>query len=137
MPANAQFTINDGATTPVAHVFSPTSIDAQGVALWNERNGTVLIGQNQVTYSVRAQGANGAGPTSKITIKLKKPKVVIATGSNGVQNTLVDYTDLATVEFVVSNKGTQQERKDLRVLVANLLQHATFVAAIESPEAFW
>jgi len=49
----------------------------------------------------------------------------------------VDYTNLATIDLVVSNKSTKQERKDLRVLVANALNNALLVTSADDLESFW
>lgn len=45
--------INDGQATPVAHTFSPVSIDAAGIAKWVDRVGGISIGFPTVTLSVR------------------------------------------------------------------------------------
>lgn len=137
MPQNTPITIKDGAATPVDHVFSPSRIDQNGVALFAKRDGTVLIGQHELSYSARPQGVNGSAGTTKVTVMLKRPAAVVATGSNGVQSTIVDFQDLGKIEMVFSTKGTLERRRDMRVMLANALLHPTLEDAIDNVEGFW
>jgi len=135
MPANAAIAIQDGASTPVTHTFSPTKIDANGIATFEERVSGVPIGYPTITWSVRAPTKGSS--TYKVTGKLTQPKVVDVTDSSGKTVKTVDYTNLATIDLVVSNKSTKQERKDLRVLVANALNNALLVTSADDLESFW
>jgi hypothetical protein len=135
MPANAAIAIQDGASAPVTHTFSPTKIDANGIATFEERVSGVPIGYPTITWSVRAPTKGSS--TYKVTGKLTQPKVVDVTDSSGKTVKTVDYTNLATIDLVVSNKSTKQERKDLRVLVANALNNALLVTSADDLESFW
>jgi len=81
MPANAAIAIQDGASTPVTHTFSPTKIDANGIATFEERVSGVPIGYPTITWSVRAPTKGSS--TYKVTGKLTQPKVVDVTDSSG------------------------------------------------------
>ena len=134
MPQNTAIAIADGASTPVVHTYSPTSIDA-GLAKWNERASGVLIGQPTITWSTRAP--TKASPTYKMTGKLTIPKVVVTTDSTGKTVSSVDYTNLASFDIVVSDRSSKQERTDLRVLLSNLLKNAVIVSAVDDAEGIW
>lgn len=135
MPQNTAIAIKDGAATPVTHTYSPTSILA-GLAQWNERvSGGSLIGQPTITWSVRAPTKQS--PTYKMTGKLSVPKVVTVTDTTGKTVTSVDYTNLISFDIVVSDRSSEQERKDLRVLASNLLLDPTIVAAVDKVEGVW
>jgi hypothetical protein len=64
---------------------------------------------------------------NKITIAVPVTAVV-----DGV--TVVDYTNQVSVEFLLSQKGTEQNRKDLRMLLVNALQHASITPTIDKLE---
>lgn len=135
MPANAAIAIQDGAATPVTHTFSPTKIDANGIATFEERVSGVPIGYPTITWSVRAPTKGSS--TYKVTGKLTQPKVIDVTDTSGKTVKSVDYVNLATIDLVVSNKSTKQERKDLRVLAANALNNALLVTSADDLESFW
>jgi hypothetical protein len=135
MPSNTSITIKDGASTPVDHVFSPTRIDANNIATFQERVSGVPIGYPTITWSLRAPTKGSS--TYKVTGKLTQPKVIDVTDTSGKTVKTVDYVNLATVDFVFSEKSTKQERKDLRVLMSNLLINATMAASADDLESFW
>jgi phosphoribosylformylglycinamidine (FGAM) synthase PurS component len=135
MPQNTAITIKDGATTPADHVFSPTSILAN-LAQWNERGSSgSLVGQPTITWSVRAPTKQSA--TYKVTGKLSVPKAVTVTDSTGKTVTSVDYTNLASLDVVLHERSSKQERKDLRVMMSNLLINAVIAATIDDVEGIW
>lgn len=134
MPQNTTITIKDGAATPADHVFSPTSILAN-LAQWNERSSGVLVGQPTITWSVRAPTKQSA--TYKVTGKLSVPKVVTVTDTTGKTVTSVDYINLASLDIVVSERSSKQERKDLRVMLSNLLLNAVVASTIDDVEGIW
>jgi hypothetical protein len=135
MPSNTSITIKDGASTPVDHVFSPTRIDANNIATFQERVSGVPIGYPTITWSLRAPTKGSS--TYKVTGKLTQPKVIDVTDTSGKTVKTVDYVNLATVDFVFSEKSTKQERKDLRILMSNLLINATMAASSDDLESFW
>lgn len=135
MPSNTSITIKDGASTPVDHVFSPTRIDANNIATFQERVSGVPIGYPTITWSLRAPTKGSS--TYKVTGKLTQPKVIDVTDTSGKTVKTVDYVNLATVDFVFSEKSTKQERKDLRVLMSNLLINAVMAASADDLESFW
>lgn len=135
MPANIQLIINDGAATPVAHTYLPTKIDANNVATFQERTSGVPVGYPTLTWSVRAPLPSS--PSYKLVGKLTQPKVITTVDTTGKSVTSVDYTNFITVESVVSNRSTLQERKDLRVLMANALLNAVLSGSADNLESFW
>lgn len=135
MPANAQITVKDGAATPVDHTFAPTRIDANNIATFQERTSGIPVGYPTITWQLRAP--NAGGQTYKLSGKLTVPKVINTTDSSGKAVTSVDYTNLATVEMVVSQRSSFQERKDLRVMLSNMLVNAAISASADNLESFW
>lgn len=135
MPQNTSLTIKDGASTPADHVFYPTRIDANNVATFQERVSGVPVGYPTITWSLRA--ANSSTETFKLVGKLTQPKAITSTDLSGKTVTSVDYTNIGTVELVISQKATKQERKDLRVLLSNLLMNTSIVSSVDDLESFW
>lgn len=129
MPSLNQIVINDGASTPVAHTYSPVTTDGQ-LALLKEKVG-LPKGFPSLTISCR-QPVNGNG-LYRVRIGLQLPTLV--TGADG--SSTVAYTRSASLDMVIPDSTTAQERKDLRVLVANLLLNASVTSVIESPEPLW
>ncbi len=135
MPANTTIAIKDGAATPITHNFNPSSIDANGVALYKERVSGIPIGQPQLSLSVRAPAGNSV--TYKVVGKLTMPKVVQTTDTTGKAVTSVDYSVLGTFEIVVPQKADKIDRTNIRALLSNALQHATVVSMIDDLEGVW
>lgn len=126
MPALAAIAIDDGASTPVTHTFSPQTTDGRSALLLN-RTSVLPRGMEQLTTDVRlAQSATGA---NKVTLKLVLP---VVQSVNGI-NTVVRQSQV-TVVFDLSQDSTAQERKDIRVLMANLLANASVVSMIGNIE---
>lgn len=135
MPQNTSIVIADGASTPVSHTFSPSRIDANNVATFQERVSGVPVGYPTLTWSLRAP--NGNGTTYRLIGKLTQPKVATVTDSSGRPVVTTLYTNLGTVELVLSKESTKQERTDLRILLSNLLKAAPIVSSVDDLESFW
>lgn len=128
MPALASITINDGAVSPVAHTFSPVTTDGYLASL-KERVG-LPISYPALNVSVRPPVSGNGIYRVKETISVPTTAVV-----NGV--TVVDFSQSVTIEFVLNERGSEQSRKDIRVLAANLLNHATTVTVVEKLEPIY
>jgi hypothetical protein len=128
MTALSTITVNDGASTPVAHAFVPVTTDGF-LATLKERVG-VPVGYPTLTASVRPPVKGG--DVYKEVIKLTIPTTATI---NGI--TAIDYSNSGTIELFLSERSTAQSRKDLRVMLANLLAHATVVSMVESLEPMY
>lgn len=134
MPANTSIAIADGASTPVTHTYLPTKVEGS-LASWQERVSGVPIGYPTLSWSWREPSSQS--PTYKLVGKLTQPKVVTTTDTTGKTVTSVDYTNLGTVELVLSAKSSKQERTDIRTLMSNALKNATVVSIIDDLEGVW
>lgn len=128
MPQLANIVLNDGAATPVAHTFAPVTTDGKAAQL-KERVG-LPIGYPGLGVTVRPPVQQG--DIYKVSLLLTLPTTVTV---DGVAK--VDYTLTAEVNLMMSNRSTAQSRKDLRVLLANALQHATVQNVIENLEPLY
>jgi hypothetical protein len=124
----ANITINDGQATPVAHTFEP--IKSTLPALYRESLADVpVIGNGRV--SVNNRTTNGL---NKVTVLLELPALETATGGNPEGYTAAPaeaYKHQVKAEFILPDRGTVAQRKDLRVLLLNLLANAQIVDLID------
>lgn len=129
----ASITINDGKATPVAHTFNPT----QSVPPTYNENGVAnqpVIGESTVTINLK-RGNGDAVNRARITLRIP----VLETTSGGTYSGYeappkVAYFNQITVEALLPNRSTPDQRKDLRVMMANALMDAQVVSAIDQLE---
>lgn len=134
MPAFGIITAADAAATPVNHNFEPTK-GPDGVDKWVERTtNTQLNGQWALTFAVKNPKLSTG--VTRVTLGLSIP-VVVNSVVNGVTIPTVDRTGRFFGEFIFPATGTEQERKDLVKLVANLLLNSTMAQALTKPEGFY
>lgn len=139
MASNANITINDGESTPVARTFGPDSIEA-GVATYKDRSIGVPGGYGMITMSRPKAPSDLVNGSYKCVVQLMLPKLETASGSttSGFEPApRVAYNCVARTEFWLPVRSTEQDRKNLRVLLKNLIDNATIVAAVEDLEFVW
>jgi hypothetical protein len=127
MPAATTIVINDGAATPVAHTFTPIGKDSKGVMWFEQTTPTPTspmaakrIGYKQTRGDPMAKRADQAGKVV-YTIHLPTPETLGTNDSGLTPPATLAYKQVARVEFDLPERGTVQERKDVRVLLGNLL----------------
>lgn len=134
MPQNSPFTITDGKATPTDHVFSPMRITVDGKAMFVENIGDTLVGRPRFSYVVTG-GTNGAA--YKVALQLDVPKAVTITDGSGASKVTIVHNTIGKAELILPPSTSVQERKDVRMLLANALIHATVGPAIDNVESFW
>jgi hypothetical protein len=138
MPAIANVVINDGAATPVAQTFTPLGKDEKGVYWFEQTTPTPAnpLGAKRLGYKQERVYDNQKRLTgeSRVVFTLSLPTLeVLGNSSTGITPPpTLSYIEKARVEFVLPERSTTQERKDTRVLIANLLAHAMAVSAVDS-----
>lgn len=145
MPALATLTISDGQATPVAHTFTPLSIDANGVATFIDRAGGIPLGFGRLDLSLRQPpdaktGQNSSGRVYKATLRLFVPTLeqTSASTSTGIQPAPTKAFDhVANVQFFLPERGTTQNRKDLLAFVTNALQSGAVKTVLTDLEPFY
>lgn len=113
MPQFVPVSLSDRETTPVTHVFAPTSIE-KGVATAVNTQG-VPVGNERFGISLRYTGNR-----YKAVITLSAPVVVQET-INGVMKPSVVRTAFAEVHLSFGNESTLQERKNLVGMIYSAL----------------
>lgn len=134
MPAFTTLVINDGATTPVAHTFTPNGPNPKDptVSRFKESAGTP-IGDKTLTVSLRE-----ATSSRKVRAVFALP-IMITEVINGNSSSRVDHTNFVEVIATFHEKSTPQERKDAMAYVSNLTipSHAVMGKVFQDLESFW
>lgn len=129
MSAIAPIVIADGQGTPVSHTFNP--VQSNPDAFYREAQASLpIVGQGTVKLVVKQDSS-----LNRVKVSLALPCLETATGANSSGYTAapkVAYTVTANVEFLLPSRSTVAQRKDLRVLLKNLLTDAQIVDAVDN-----
>lgn len=144
MPAMANIVINDGAATPVAHTFSPSGRDQNMVFTWHDRSGGIAIGYPRISVQSKFPANAGAGASSdaksrviRQSIKVVLPilEVTAPTTGTGIQPAPTKSYDVScNMEFILPERSTLQNRKDVFAFVKNLLANAMPASLVQDLE---
>lgn len=137
MSAIAVLTLSDGQAAPVAHTFAPVNI-TNDVAKWADRVGGIALGYPVVTFSVRPP-TNGSR-AYKVSAKVVTPILELTSPSTatGIQPAPTKAYDLlCNVDFVLPERSSLAQRKDILAFVKNLLANAVVTNGIENFEAVY
>lgn len=144
MPAFAALTVNDGAATPVAHTFSQVSLDQkEGLARYADRSGGVALGYPQISLQILyPQGRGRISDSSrvnrvKVTIELPVMEVLSGSDAGYTPAPTVAYTMRFQGEFILPERATLQNRKDILAYCKNLLANAVVTSLVQDTEAIW
>jgi hypothetical protein len=129
MPAIAALTINDGAASPVAHVFSPVTTNGS-LAKWADRAPAIPAGYQLISHEVAAP--SGTRTTYKVTMGFSFPVVATVDGAL----TVVRYSS-AQVILNIHPDSLLQERDDALTYIANFCNHASVKSSVENLEPFY
>lgn len=130
----APISVADGKSTPVAHVFNPVTSTPE--AMYRESVSALpLIGQGVLITQLKSQPT---AAVQRIRVKLTLPALETASGQNAAGYTAapkVAYSNDVILDFVLSSRGTVDQRKDLRVMLSNLLRDAQVIDLIDNLNA--
>ncbi|DAD52055.1 coat protein [ssRNA phage Zoerhiza.2_28] len=130
----------DAQATPVNHTFVPMGRDKNGVFWFEDQSLPSAIGYWKISAelvkpSVAVAKQNSEGRTSRVKIGLHEP--ILETVSNATVTGIapaptISYVVRSYFEFVLPERASLQNRKDIRKMAANLLADATIVATVEN-----
>lgn len=139
--ANAtNIVLADALATPVNHTFIPLGKDANGV-FWFEDQSSVspLCYWRISAVLIRPlPGGPGAQSTSdrvsrvKLTLHEPIPETLGTSDSGLTPPATIAYIDRVSTEYILSERSSLQNRKDLRKMNANLQNEAQIVAMVEN-----
>lgn len=137
MAQRANITLTDAATTPVNRVYQPVRSTGD-ILFWQDRTNTILLGQNRL--SVFQRPADKKSNATKVVWKLETPVLATVSGASSAgyaAEPKVSHTPVATIEFVLPAKSTQQERKDLLAQIRDLLGEAILTAQVQDQDLIY
>lgn len=131
MSAIANIAIQDGQATPATHTFYPVQSDPS--AIYRENQSTLpIVGQGLVSVVFRSAINDGLQKV-RLSIDLPALEAVVNANSSGYTAApKVAYTNRAIIDLILPARGTAAQRKDLRVLLSNLLLNAQVIDAVEN-----
>lgn len=144
MPQYSTLNLGDGQATPVNHPFTVQSVKPDLLAFSEKVSGVPFIGWPEVVIRHRApivqRGRRSADGVFREEFSIKVPQMdtTSPSTSTGVQPVpTVGYVNQVKVTFLMSERATDQQKKDLRKFIANLLSHPTVSVQIENSEGIW
>jgi hypothetical protein len=138
MAARGNITLTDAAGTPVNHVYKPTGSQGSNVIIWRDSTQTVYAGQNVLTVTQRL--ADKKTKTTKVSWKLETPVLeqTSPSTSTGIQPApTVAYVPLGTIEVVLPDRMSLQERKDLLAQMRDLIDEAIVSSQVQDLEMIY
>lgn len=130
MPTIGNIVLADATSpTPVNHTFAPSSTDGARAKFANRAATTPRGFETLVIEVVPPNGSQGA---HRVRASMGDPTEVT---SNGV--IVVGHINSCEVVFNYSQSSTEQERRDLAKMLANLLLNATFVDVLSKIEPIY
>lgn len=127
MPQAIQFTVNDGKSTPQAHVFVPAGPGNVGVQIFENRTpGISSLFEKLKMFCIRATKIT---PTSveKCGYSFEIPHSQVVNGL-----TVVAGVTRFNGSFTFPSFLTPDQRKDARVIAANMMTQALVVSLIDN-----
>lgn len=139
MSAVVNIVLNDAQATPVAHTFIPLGPDTNGAWWFEDQSGSKPIGYNKISMQLvrpgpASSGQNAGERTARIKVGLHTPVLeTLGTSDSGITPPdQVAYTPRVNVEFIISERSTLQERKDLRKYVDFLMAETQLTNMVEN-----
>lgn len=143
MPAAANIVLADALATPVSHTFVPIGRDARdpNIFWYEDQSAANAIGNWRLNISLkRPSPAFNAGDSSRgrnytVVVGLYEP--VLETVSNNTASGIIPaptiaYSLKSRHEFVIPERSTLQDRKNIRKMAGNLVNDAQVIAVVES-----
>lgn len=129
----------DALATPVNHTFVPLGPDAEGVFWFEDQSQASPVGFWRVSFQLKRPKPGAAGTSANRTyravIGLHEP--ILETVSNNTVSGIapaptISYVPRSFTEYVMPERASLQNRKDLRKMTYNLQNEAQLVALVET-----
>lgn len=138
MTTATNIVLADALATPVNHTFIPTGRDEKDVFWFVDQSQSNEIGYWKVSVAIKKPSMPRPGETSssrvtRIVITLHEP--ILETLSNNAAGytpaPTVAYIPKASTEYVLHERSSLQNRKDIRKMNFNLQNDANIIAVVE------
>ena len=132
MAALANIAILDSAATPVSHTYVPVS-NSNNLTVWRENAAAgSLAGQPSVKLTSKLSPMASGMSRMRFTIDMPAESALGTSDQGYKAIPKVDYTVRATVDFILPNRSSAAQRKDLRVRLISLLGQATVIDTVDN-----
>lgn len=138
MGLKSTIVLTDAASTPVNRSFYVLPPQKNGILAWIDRTQAILKGQNRLSLEQRE--STRSTNARKVHWKLETPVLeqTSASTSTGIQPApTLAYTLLGSIELVMPDRSTLQERKDLLAMLRDLLNEAIVTAQVETGDLIY
>jgi hypothetical protein len=140
MAAVVPIVLADALGTPVNHIFTPLGPDSNGVWWFEDQSQASPIGYWRLSISLKRPppAANGVASSSSRVSRCKVAMhmpVLETLGNNSsgiIPPPTVAYVERSSTEFILAERDTPQNRKDMRKMSMNLLANALVVDMVEN-----
>lgn len=140
MAAVAPIVLADALGSPVNHTFVPVGPDANGVWWFEDQSQSTPIGYWRLSLQLKRTPPAGNGQSAssdrvnRVIAKMHMPLLeTLGTNDNGITPPpTVSYVERSTSEFVLAERDSLQNRKDIRKMSMNLLANALVVDMVEN-----
>lgn len=140
MTVATDIVLADAQATPVNHTFKPIGPDRDGVFWFVDQSISNAIGFWRISVKTTVPKAARAGESSRdrnfrVTVGLHEP--VLETLSNSTVSGIapaptVSYIPRVFTEYVMPERASELDRKNLRKMNANLQANANILAVVEA-----
>ena len=137
MAIRSTIVLTDAATTPVNHSYFPVT-QKDNVLFWRDRTQAIAVGQNVLSCAQKVPSANS--PTYKMSWKLELPVLAVTapTTGTGIQPApSVAYKNIVTMDLVMHERSTLQERKDALAQIRDLIDEAIVTSQAQDLDYIW
>lgn len=139
MSAAANIVLNDAQATPVAHTFVPIGPDSTGAWWFEDQSTSESIGYNRISMLLKragnpAPGSNSGDRVNRVRVSIHCPVLeTLGTNDSGLTPPpTVAHVERIAMEFILSERASLQNRKDLRKYAYGLLAETQLLAMVEA-----
>lgn len=134
MAAAVDIVLADAQATPVNHTFVPLGPMQNFDMVWEDQSQASPNGYWRIGARFSRPNGKVATGAARVKITLMEPVLeAIAPAASGLtQPPTVAYVPQAITEYVISERSSLQNRKDLRKMNANLHANAQIIAMVEN-----
>lgn len=136
MAAIAPIALVDGQGTPVTHTYNPVMTGEKAMYKRNGDSAVPVVGFESLELGLKDANTS-SDAVNRVKITLRIPVLETPTGgtpSGYVAPPRVAFTLMCNVEFILPNRSTAAQRKDMRILTSNALLNTQVAAVIEALE---
>lgn len=139
MTVAANITLADAQATPVNHVFVPLGPDKNGVFWFSDQSALSAIGYWKISVEIKqppaaTSGSSSDGRSFRFKVGLHQPVLeVLSSGASGILPApTLSYTPRAFIEYIVPERGSILDRKNLRKMISTLAADSNIVSVVEN-----